>query len=219
MKTVRQIADEIGVSRQAIQKRLAKEPLKTDIFPFIKIIDGIKYIDHIGELLLKSAYGNHATTDNQTTVNGKKSEIVDNQIPFLTTQSDNHPTKKSSINRDNYSKTTATDNRATTQPSVFTDGYNKILELLSEDISVLKGQLIAKDNQLEAKDNQIKELTAIIKTQAESIAAAQQTTRAEQLLHADTKGLLSSGTDPAEPNEPKPEKKEGFFKKMFGKNK
>jgi uncharacterized protein YaaN involved in tellurite resistance len=59
-------------------------------------------------------------------------------------------------------------------------------------------------------------LTAIIKAQAESITAAQQTARAEQLLHADTKGLLSSG---AESDNPKPEKKKGFFEKIFHKKK
>jgi len=56
MKTIKQIADEIGVSKQAIQKRISKEPLYTVIQEYISIVDSTKYIDVDGETLIKSAY-------------------------------------------------------------------------------------------------------------------------------------------------------------------
>jgi hypothetical protein len=56
MKTVKQIADELGVSKQAIQKRLTREPLCTNIQPYIHTVDGTRYIDVDGENLIKSAF-------------------------------------------------------------------------------------------------------------------------------------------------------------------
>ena len=56
MKTIRQIADEIGVSKQSIQKRIAREPLCTRIQTYISTNNGTKYIDEIGETLIKSAF-------------------------------------------------------------------------------------------------------------------------------------------------------------------
>lgn len=55
-KTIKQIADELGVSKQAVQKRLSREPLLTEIQPYIKVVGGIKYIGADGEILIKSAF-------------------------------------------------------------------------------------------------------------------------------------------------------------------
>lgn len=56
MKTIRQIADEIGVSKQAVQKRISREPLYTRIQPYIDTKQGTKYIDEDGEKLIKQAF-------------------------------------------------------------------------------------------------------------------------------------------------------------------
>lgn len=55
-KTIKQIADEIGVSKQAVQKRLAREPLYTSIQPYVYTQNGVKYIEVVGENLIKSAF-------------------------------------------------------------------------------------------------------------------------------------------------------------------
>ena len=191
MKTIKQIAEEIGVSRQAIERRLSKEPLRTNLMPYIKIINWTKYIDITGENLIKSVYDN-------TIIKPKATGITDPQAINA-----NEATGATETQNDNF--------------------YNEIFKLLREDINILKEQLKVKDNQLEIKDNQLKvkdnqleikdnqisDLTGIIKIQAESITAAQQTARAEQLLHADTKGLLSSETDMRE--SAAPEKKKGLI--------
>lgn len=56
-KTIKQIADEIGVSKQSVQKRLSREPLCTCIQQYICTIDGTKYIDEVGERIVKKAFG------------------------------------------------------------------------------------------------------------------------------------------------------------------
>ena len=80
MKTIKQIAEEIGVSKQAVhQKRKSKE-LSTALQPFTTTIDGIIYIDGDGEIIIKSAFSIHGRkrVDDSfaTTVDGKN-ELYD----------------------------------------------------------------------------------------------------------------------------------------------
>jgi len=56
MKTIKQIADEIGASKQAVQKRVAREPLCTSLYPYLHTKDGTKYIDEAGEKIIKKAF-------------------------------------------------------------------------------------------------------------------------------------------------------------------
>jgi hypothetical protein len=56
MKTVKQIADKLGVSKQAIHQKRKKEPLSTALQPFTKIVDGVVYISFRGETLIKQAF-------------------------------------------------------------------------------------------------------------------------------------------------------------------
>lgn len=55
-KSIKEIAEEIGVSKQAIQKRIAREPLCTSILTYIHTKGGTKYIEDIGEQLIKQAF-------------------------------------------------------------------------------------------------------------------------------------------------------------------
>lgn len=63
MKTIRQIADEIGVSKQAIQKRLSREPLYTCIQPYISTKERTKYISVDGENLIKQAFSSLSSNE------------------------------------------------------------------------------------------------------------------------------------------------------------
>lgn len=55
-KTIKQIADEIGVSKQAVQKRISREPLYTSLQPYIDKKGNTKYISVVGQNLIKSAF-------------------------------------------------------------------------------------------------------------------------------------------------------------------
>ena len=57
MKTIKQISEELGVSKQAIQKRIFRAPLREDLQGHISIKDGTKYIDDDGVVIIKTAYG------------------------------------------------------------------------------------------------------------------------------------------------------------------
>lgn len=55
-KTIKQIADEIGVSKQAVHQKRKNKALSTDLQPFTTTVDGIVYISVDGETLIKQAF-------------------------------------------------------------------------------------------------------------------------------------------------------------------
>ena len=69
MKTIRQIADEIGVSKQAVFKKIKHEPLSTSLQGLTATVDGRLMVEVDGEKLIKQAFYENApsTTDNQLT--------------------------------------------------------------------------------------------------------------------------------------------------------
>ena len=56
MKTVRQIAEEIGVSKQAVFQKMKREPLSTDLRGLTEMTNGRLMISVDGEELIKSAF-------------------------------------------------------------------------------------------------------------------------------------------------------------------
>ena len=83
MKTIRQIADEIGVSKQAVFKKIKREPLSTSLQGFTATVDGRLMVSVDGEKLIKQAFsgGKVSTTDNQLppTESDEKTVEVDGQ--------------------------------------------------------------------------------------------------------------------------------------------
>ncbi len=57
MKTIRQIADEIGVSKQAVFKKIKREPLSTSLQGLTATVDGkLRMVEVDGEKLIKQAF-------------------------------------------------------------------------------------------------------------------------------------------------------------------
>lgn len=97
MKTIRQIADEIGVSKQAVFKKIKREPLSTSLQGFTTTVDGRLMVSVDGEKLIKQAFSDVApsTTDDQltgavdgwvdgaSTQNAEKTAAVDGVISVL----------------------------------------------------------------------------------------------------------------------------------------
>ena len=81
-KTIKQIADELGVSKQAVQKRLSREPLYTSVAPYISTIDGVKYIDVVGENLVKSAFSKSGIDRNDDLSIDKSGLSIDKNNEF-----------------------------------------------------------------------------------------------------------------------------------------
>ena len=97
MKTIRQIADEIGVSKQAVFKKIKREPLSTSLQGLTATVDGRLMVEVDGEKLIKQAFSENtpSTTDNQlpgavdglvdapSTKNEEKTVVVDGVISVL----------------------------------------------------------------------------------------------------------------------------------------
>ena len=81
MKTIRQIADEIGVSKQAVFKKIKREPLSTSLQGLTATVDGRLMVEVDGEKLIRQAVSEIApsTTDNQLT--GAVDGLVDAPSP------------------------------------------------------------------------------------------------------------------------------------------
>lgn len=54
-KTVRQIAGELGMTKQALEKRLAREPLHTAVIAYVRTENRVKYVTEEGERIIRSA--------------------------------------------------------------------------------------------------------------------------------------------------------------------
>jgi len=83
MKTIKQIADEIGVSKQAIHQKRKKEPLSTDLQPFTEIIGGVVYISVDGEKLIQNAFDKNKLTTKPTTVYDNKVNQKDDETKHI----------------------------------------------------------------------------------------------------------------------------------------
>ena len=70
MKTVRQIADELGVSKQAVFKKMKREPLSTSLQGLVSTINGRLMVSTDGENLIKSAFLTSKLSTDHRPING-----------------------------------------------------------------------------------------------------------------------------------------------------
>lgn len=56
IKTIREIADEIGVSKQAVFKKINRQPLSTELMGLTATVDGRLMVSVDGEMLIKRAF-------------------------------------------------------------------------------------------------------------------------------------------------------------------
>ena len=79
MKTIREIADEIGVSKQAVFKKIKREPLSTSLRGLTSTVDGRLTVSVDGEKLIKQAFSAGTPSTNHQPVDG----VVDGIIAVL----------------------------------------------------------------------------------------------------------------------------------------
>ena len=86
-KTVSEIAREIGISRQALYKRIKSEPLLSDLQPFTSRVDGILYISADGEELIISVCSSSSRVQERVNhadnVDSKLDSQPDNQVDSI----------------------------------------------------------------------------------------------------------------------------------------
>ena len=242
-KTIRQIADEIGVTRQAIYKKFK---FNSAVANSIKIhsfkVDRVKYYTAEGEKIIKSMFTDNSNTS-QSTVNLSTEQLTDklthdnlttNQVDRLSDRLTHELTglqdKKTPINSafsdNNTSKTTVnlsteqltdkltSDNLTTNQVDKLSEFFFAQLTAKDKQIEEKDRQLLEKDHQLAEKDKQI----AMLMEQSNNLTQALQA--AQALAAADKKQLLlQSGqqNNQSKNDDTSENVKKGFFRKIFGK--
>ena len=215
-KTIRQIADEIGVTRQAVYQKIKsnKSAVKRlQLYTFT--VDSTKYYTSDGEKLIKSLFsdkqavnsGVKLSTDSVYTPVNDFTPCKQEKMPINSALSDD--TVNKGVN-EGVNKFTAN----------FTDLFTAQLTEKDKQLAEKDKQIAEKDKQLAEKDIQIARLTALLQNAQEQQAALVQTLAAEQALAAADKKqlLLQAGATEQQENPNLPENvKVGFFRKIFGK--
>lgn len=208
MKTIREIATELGVSKQAVFQKIRKEPLATDLQGLISTIDHKVMVSDEGEKIIKQSFSQSILSGNSRT-NSMATSQIDSTVYSL---NDIEKLIKSAFSENIHPIDKKIVDIATSQTSGLIDS---IINVLQTTIEVLQGQLEvkdkqleikdqqleAKDNQLEMKDRQLKTKDEQLEQQAQTITklsdvliTTQETAAAAQALHAGTmKQQLLSG--------------------------
>ena len=208
-KTIKEIAEELGVSKQAVFKKIKQVPLSTEIEKFISTVDGKKLVSVDGENLIKQAFQRKQKTANVNvdakddgkmfTVGSNAGNTVDG-IPFASQEREN----------------------------TLVATFQTAIDALASQLEAKDQQLAAKDRQLEEKDKQLERQTKTIEELATSLAVAQHTAQAAQALHAGTLQRqiedvpimqaeeMKVATETAEEIMPEYEKRRSIFSRIFG---
>ena len=219
-KTIRQIADEIGVTRQAVYQKIKsnKSAVKRlQLYTFT--VDSTKYYTSDGEKLIKSLFSDKQAVNKG--VNLSTNSVYTPVNDFTPCKQEKSPintafsgdTVNEAVNKgvnEGVNKFTAN----------FTDLFTAQLTEKDKQLAEKDKQIAEKDKQLAEKDIQIARLTALLQNAQEQQAALVQTLAAEQALAAaDKKQLLlqAGGTEQSENLPPSENVKKGFFHKIFGK--
>lgn len=200
-KTLKEIASEIGVTKQAVYKRY-KGKLSAVCAPYAYVEYGVVYLDEQGEAIIKQDFAktNGAHTERSVCALGKLNE---NAAPS------ENVTEKSSQTAAKESAYTEQSDGAYTE-HIRSDSYAQgqseaIIKVLQATIDTLQGQLEIKDRQIERQAITIENLSA-------SLAAA-------QALHAGTihQQLTEGEKQGADEEQPVQQKKgKGFLSRFFG---
>lgn len=201
-KTIKEIAEEIGVSKQAVFKKIKQVPLSTEIEKFISTVDGKKLVSVDGEILIKQAFQRKQK---------RKQKTVDVNVDA----------------KDDGKKFTVGD-MVDGIPSKSQEQENTLAAAFQTAIDALTRQLEEKDRQLAEKDKLLEWQTKTIEELATSLAVAQHTAQAAQALHAGTLQRqiedvpimqaeeMKVATETAEEIMPEYEKRRSIFSRIFG---
>lgn len=145
-KTIKEIAEEIGVSKQAVFKKIKREPLSTSLQGLTTTVDGRLMVSVDGEKLIKQAFLGHepSTTDNQLTAE------VDGLV-------DGSSTKKEKSGAE-------------------VDGQNRLYEILERELQAKNEQIAALQAELSKERQHSREQAeriAVLADQAQRLQLAQ----------------------------------------------
>ena len=231
-KTIRQIADEIGVTRQAIYKKFKlHSAIANNIKAYSFTVDRVKYYTAEGEKIIKSLFTNNYDVPQETADVSTEQFTSDNlttaQVDRLTHQltdeltglQDDKTRIKSAFSDSSTPQETAdvsteqftSDNLTTAQVDRLT---HQLTDIFSAQLTTKDKQLEEKDRQLAEKDKQI----ALLMEQTNNLTQALQA--AQALAAADKQQLLLQAgkqNEQLENTQKQETAKKSFFSRIFRK--
>ena len=202
MKTIRQIADEIGVSKQTVYKRY-KGKLHTVCAPYAHTEQGVLYIEEQGETLIKQDFLQKECSIGAHTYAHTEQGVLYIEEQGETLIKQDFLQKECSIGAHTYAHTERSNGAALEHPENV-----GVIAVLQTTIDTLQGQLAIKDKQIEDLNARLAESNA-------ALVAAQQTAQAAQALHAGTiQQQLTSGEEQRGETEVKV-KKQSWLSRVF----
>ena len=231
-KTIRQIADEIGVTRQAIYKKFKlHSAIANNIKAYSFTVDRVKYYTTEGEKIIKSLFTNNYDVPQETADVSTEQFTSDNlttaQVDRLTHQltdeltglQDDKTRIKSAFSDSSTPQETAdvsteqftSDNLTTAQVDRLT---HQLTDIFSAQLTTKDKQLEEKDRQLAEKDKQI----ALLMEQTNNLTQALQA--AQALAAADKRQLLLQAgkqNEQLENTQKQETAKKSFFSRIFRK--
>ena len=170
-KSIRQIADELGVSKQAVFKKIKREPLSTSLQGLMTTVDGRLMVSVDGEKLIKQAF----SACDSSTGSQRLTSIVDSKVDGSSTEN------KGAVD-DMYTVLDTT------------------ILALREQLEVKDRQIAAKDQQLDQQAQTIMRLTDALAA-AQQTAAAAQALHAGTIQHqlSEDAGQDTTEAEPVQP--------------------
>lgn len=141
IKTIREIADEIGVSKQAVFKKINRQPLSTELMGLTATIGGRLMVSVDGERLIKRAFcvdvADLARQPSTQTVNCQPSIVnqVDGTVDGLTTENVPESLDESAQNED--------------------DGAKNEIVFLRQQIETMNNQMLRRDAMIESLNKEL----------------------------------------------------------------
>ena len=231
-KTIRQIADEIGVTRQAIYKKFKlHSAIANNIKAYSFTVDRVKYYTTEGEKIIKSLFTNNYDVPQETvdvsTEQFTSDNLTTDQVDRLTHQltdeltglQDDKTRIKSAFSDSSTPQETAD---VSTEQLTSVNLTTAKVDRLTHQLTVLfSAQLTTKDKQLEEKDRQLAEKDKQIALLMEQTNNLTQALQAAQALAAADKQqlLLQAGkqNEQLENTQKQETAKKSFFSRIFRK--
>ena len=231
-KTIRQIADEIGVTRQAIYKKFKlHSAIANNIKAYSFTVDRVKYYTAEGEKIIKSLFTNNYDVPQETvdvsTEQFTSDNLTTDQVDRLTHQLTDEltglqddKTQIKSVFSDSSTQQTTAD--VSTEQLTSVNLTTAKVDRLTHQLTVLfSAQLTTKDKQLEEKDRQLAEKDkqiALLMEQTNNLTQALQA--AQALAAADKRQLLLQAgkqNEQLENTQKQETAKKSFFSRIFRK--
>ena len=234
-KTIRQIADEIGVTRQAIYKKFKlHSAIANNIKAYSFTVDRVKYYTAEGEKIIKSLFTNNYDVPQETadvsTEQFTSDNLTTDQVDRLTHQLTGLQDDKTQIKSvfSDSSTQQATVDVSTGQLSSVNLTTDQVDRLTHQLTDLFSAQLTAKDKQIEEKDRQLSEKDLQLAEKDKQIALLMEQTNnltqalqaAQALAAADKRQLLLQAgkqNEQLENTQKQETAKKSFFSRIFRK--